>query len=126
MNITTWIMIGLIIGVLSTAWQPTLTLKGLVIAMVVGMIGSLSGGVVGYLLYGSSIDGFDISVFSTALIVIILSTITRKKAKEYTFDLGSLKKDSTLSNVNGIITTFDTDSPQIGKVQTPLTTPAVL
>jgi uncharacterized membrane protein YeaQ/YmgE (transglycosylase-associated protein family) len=94
MNLTTWLYTGMIIGVIATTWNPVLSFKRLLFSMCIGAIGSLSGGVVGYLFYGTSIEGLDISVFTIALITTLLVLIARRKALYYTRRI--LKKNSIL------------------------------
>ena len=79
MDLLTWFVLGLIIGVVATAWEKPLQLSRLILLMIIGAIGSVSGGVIGYLLFGASIEWFDFSIFSTALIVTTLVIIIKRK-----------------------------------------------
>ena len=82
MNLVEWLLVGMIIGVVSTAWQEMLSVKNLILSVIIGTIGAVSGGVMGYILYGASIDGFDFSIFSIALMLTTLITIGRRKVVE--------------------------------------------
>jgi len=83
MDLSTWFVLGLIIGIVATTWQSQLRLSKLILLMLIGAIGSVSGGVIGYLLFGASIGGFDFSVFSTSLIVTTLVIILRRKLTKF-------------------------------------------
>jgi uncharacterized membrane protein YeaQ/YmgE (transglycosylase-associated protein family) len=82
MDLLTWVFIGMIIGVVATGWQTRLSFKKLILSVAIGLIGSVSGGVVGYILYDASLNGFSISVFSTSLIITLLVIISRRKIKQ--------------------------------------------
>ena len=69
MDLPTWIVLGLITGIIATAWQRPLRLSKLILLMLIGAIGSVSGGVMGYLLFGANIGGFDFSIFSPPLLL---------------------------------------------------------
>ncbi len=79
MDISLWGIIGLIIGVLATTWFGPLRISRLLLLIVIGGIGSISGGVIGYVLYGAKVEWFDFSVFSIALIATFLFIIMKRK-----------------------------------------------
>ena len=83
MDLPTWIVLGLITGIIATAWQRPLRLSKLILLMLIGAIGSVSGGVMVYLLFGKNIGGFDFSIFSTALIVTTLIIILKRKIAKF-------------------------------------------
>ena len=82
MDLGTWILIGLIVGVIATGWQPSLSLKRLILSMITGAIGSVSSGVVGYVFYDTALNGFSISIFTMSLSITSLIIIGRRKLRQ--------------------------------------------
>lgn len=68
MNIISWIVFGLIVGVIANMIDPQPARGGLVGAVVLGVLGALLGGFLGNLLFGVGISGFNLSSFIVAVI----------------------------------------------------------
>lgn len=68
MNILSWIVFGLIVGVIANVIDPAKERGGMVGAIVLGVLGALLGGFLGDLIFGVSVPGFNLSSFIVAVI----------------------------------------------------------
>ncbi len=66
-NVLSWILFGLIVGVISNEIDPHPEDGGILGASILGVLGSLAGGVVSNYLFGSSFSGFNIPAFFIAV-----------------------------------------------------------
>lgn len=75
MGILTWIVVGLIAGLLARAIVPGARGAGILLTIVIGIIGAIIGGYVGSLLGFGEISGFNIRTLLTATLgaVILLA-----------------------------------------------------
>ena len=67
MNILSWILFGLIVGIVANALDPAEEQGGLLGAILLGIAGALIGGFLANLLFGIGVTGFDISSFIIAV-----------------------------------------------------------
>lgn len=67
MNILSWILFGLIVGVVANAIDPAPEEGGISGAIILGVAGALVGGLLANLLFGVSVTGFDITSFIVAV-----------------------------------------------------------
>lgn len=80
MNILSWVLFGLITGII--AYMLDAKENGLVFAMVLGVAGAVSGGLLANVFFGSSLSGFNLASFmlsvAGSLMILILSKALRK------------------------------------------------
>lgn len=67
MNVISWLLFGLIVGIVANAIDPAENHGGLLGAIVLGVIGSLIGGFLANLIFGIGVSGFDITSFIVAV-----------------------------------------------------------
>lgn len=67
MNILSWVLFGLIVGIVANAIDPTPNEGGILGAVLLGIAGALVGGFLANLLFGVSVTGFDIASFIVAV-----------------------------------------------------------
>lgn len=68
MNIISWIVFGLIVGVIANYLDPSPARGGMLGSVILGILGALVGGFLGDLLFGVGITGFNLSSFIVAVI----------------------------------------------------------
>lgn len=77
-GIISWIVVGLIAGILGKLIMPGRDPSGFLLTIVIGMIGALVGGLIVQLLGGTGLTGFSIwSILVATLGAIILLAIYR-------------------------------------------------
>lgn len=67
MNILSWILFGLIVGIVANSIDPTENHGGVLGAIFLGIIGSLIGGFLANFIFGATVTGFDIASFIVAV-----------------------------------------------------------
>lgn len=67
MNILSWILFGLIVGIIANLIDPKRSEGGLLGSIVLGILGAVLGGFLGDLLFGVSVTGFNLSSFIVAV-----------------------------------------------------------
>jgi uncharacterized membrane protein YeaQ/YmgE (transglycosylase-associated protein family) len=67
MGIFAWIIMGLVAGAIAKALHPGPDPGGIVVTMLVGIAGAFIGGLIGHLIFGRGITGFNISSFLLAI-----------------------------------------------------------
>ena len=78
MGIISWIVIGLIAGILGKILMPGDDPGGIILTVVTGMVGAIVGGLVVGLLGGTGVTGLNIwSILVTTLGAVILITLYR-------------------------------------------------
>lgn len=83
MGILSWIVFGLIAGVVAKWIMPGDDPGGIIVTIIIGVVGAFVGGYVGTLLGLGTVDGFDVRSFFIAILgaVILLAgyrVITKK------------------------------------------------
>ncbi|RJQ27810.1 GlsB/YeaQ/YmgE family stress response membrane protein [Candidatus Parcubacteria bacterium] len=68
MNILTWILFGLIVGVIANFLDPRPSRGGIFGAIILGIVGALLGGFLSNFLFGIPLTGFDIRSLIIAVI----------------------------------------------------------
>lgn len=68
MSILTWIIFGLIVGVIANVLDPATEQGGLLGAIVLGVAGAIVGGILGNLIFGVGVSGFNLSSFVVAVL----------------------------------------------------------
>lgn len=68
MNVLSWLVFGLIVGLIANAIDPAPSRGGWVGAIVLGILGSLVGGFLASLVFGVGVAGFDFTSFIVALL----------------------------------------------------------
>lgn len=82
MNILAWILFGLITGIIANMLDPKASESSLFSALLLGVGGALTGGIVANLFFGMSISGFNLTSFLVAVagsLLIVLLSRTMKK-----------------------------------------------
>lgn len=67
MNILSWILFGLIVGILANTIDSSRKKSGIVGSSLLGIVGALVGGFVANLIFGLSISGFNATAFLIAI-----------------------------------------------------------
>lgn len=67
-DVLSWIMFGLIVGIIANIIDPRPAAGGILGAIVLGIVGALVGGFLGNLLFGVGVTGFNISSFIVAIL----------------------------------------------------------
>ncbi len=67
MNFLSWILFGLIVGIVANAIDPQPEQGGIFGAIILGVVGSLVGGFLADLFFGVGISGFDFTSFIVAV-----------------------------------------------------------
>jgi uncharacterized membrane protein YeaQ/YmgE (transglycosylase-associated protein family) len=67
MNIISWILFGLIVGIVANAIDPRPARGGIFNAMLLGVVGALIGGFLSDLVFGVGITGFNLTSFLIAV-----------------------------------------------------------
>ncbi len=66
MNIISWILFGLIVGIVSNAIDPAPS-RGLLNSILLGVVGALVGGFLADLIFGVGVTGFNLTSFLIAI-----------------------------------------------------------
>lgn len=72
MSIITWVVFGLIVGVVANLIDPRPSQGGLLGAIVLGILGAIVGGFLGNMLLGVDVSGFNVSSFAVAVVGALL------------------------------------------------------
>jgi uncharacterized membrane protein YeaQ/YmgE (transglycosylase-associated protein family) len=67
MNILSWILFGLIVGITANAIDPTPNRGGILGSILLGIVGALVGGFLANLIFGVTIAGFSMTAFLVAI-----------------------------------------------------------
>ena len=81
MGILSWIVMGLIVGLLAKLIMPGKDLGGIVITILLGIAGALVGGFIGSFLGLGSVTGFNVGSFLLAICGAILLLIVYRLVK---------------------------------------------
>lgn len=68
MNVISWVLFGLLVGLVANILDPAPNRGGLLSAIILGIVGALVGGFLATLLFGISITGFDLTSFAVAVL----------------------------------------------------------
>lgn len=68
MNVLGWIIFGMIIGVIANIIDPHPSEGGWLGAAVLGVLGAILGGMLGNLVFGINLTGFNFSSFAIAIL----------------------------------------------------------
>ena len=86
MGIITWIVLGLIVGVLAKLIMPGKDPGGMIVTIIIGIAGAFIGGFVSSILGFGSVNGFNIrsiiiAVIGAVLLLVIFRIFKGKKDK---------------------------------------------
>ena len=81
MGIVTWILLGLVAGVLAKMLHPGRDPGGIIVTIVLGIAGALVGGFIGTRLGFGNISGFDLRSVAIAVGGAILLLILHRRLK---------------------------------------------
>lgn len=68
MNIVSWVIFGLVVGVIANLIDPQPSQGGLVGAIILGILGALLGGFLANLIFGIGISGFNFTSLAIAVL----------------------------------------------------------
>lgn len=78
MNIVTWVLFGLVVGIVANLLDPVSASRGWLGTIAVGILGSLLGGFLGDLIFGVGVTGFNLPSFILAVIGSLLVIFTNR------------------------------------------------
>lgn len=82
MNIISWVVFGLVVGVIANFIDPSPARGGLFGTILLGILGALLGGFLGDLLFGVGVSGFNLTSFIVAvvgsLLVLVIARAIRR------------------------------------------------
>lgn len=67
MNIFSWILFGLVVGIVANSIDSTTTKGGFIGYVLLSIVGALVGGFIANLIFGISITGFNMTAFLVAI-----------------------------------------------------------
>ncbi len=67
MNLLSWVVFGLVVGVIANALDPQPEQGGLLGGILLGIVGALFGGFLAEIIFGLSVSGFNLASFSFAV-----------------------------------------------------------
>ena len=67
MNIASWILFGIIVGIVANSIDPSVSRGGLLGAILLGIGGAIIGGFLANIIFGISITGFNVTSFVIAV-----------------------------------------------------------
>jgi uncharacterized membrane protein YeaQ/YmgE (transglycosylase-associated protein family) len=79
MSIEYWVFFGVMVSIFATTFSMPLRFSQLFFAMILGIVGSLVGGVFAYMLYGVHIQGIDVSILLMTTAGAIFSVCMRRR-----------------------------------------------
>ncbi|HSX18979.1 MAG TPA: GlsB/YeaQ/YmgE family stress response membrane protein [Candidatus Saccharimonadales bacterium] len=68
MSIVSWILLGLVVGLIANALDPKPASGGIIGAILLGIVGAIVGGFLGQVVLGTGITGFNLGSIVIALI----------------------------------------------------------
>lgn len=68
MNFLTWILFGVIVGIIANMVDPRPQEGGIIGSIILGVLGSLLGGFISNLIFGVGISGFDLQSLFIAIV----------------------------------------------------------
>lgn len=83
MNMLSWVLFGLIVGIVANAIDPGQNEGGIFGAILLGIAGALVGGFMANLLFGVNVSGFDLTSFIVAVagsLVVLFGARALKRA----------------------------------------------
>lgn len=77
-NILTWIAFGLVTGLIASAFSTERLKGGVYSAILLGIIGAVTGGALATFILGVGMRGFDVTAFAVAIIGAIVFLILQR------------------------------------------------
>lgn len=68
MNILSWILFGIITGIIAHMLDQDSTQSNIIVAIILGVSGALLGGVLANLMLGNPVSGFNLTSFLVAVV----------------------------------------------------------
>jgi uncharacterized membrane protein YeaQ/YmgE (transglycosylase-associated protein family) len=82
MNVVSWILFGMIVGIVANAIDPTPSRGGIFGSVLLGIGGAIVGGFVANLVFGIPVTGFNVTSFLVAiagsLLLLFVAKATRR------------------------------------------------
>ncbi|MBI2599339.1 GlsB/YeaQ/YmgE family stress response membrane protein [Candidatus Daviesbacteria bacterium] len=72
MNLLSWIIFGLIVGVVANIIDPHPAREGWLGTIILGILGAVLGGFLGNIIFGVGVTGFNFSSFAVAVLGALL------------------------------------------------------
>jgi uncharacterized membrane protein YeaQ/YmgE (transglycosylase-associated protein family) len=89
MNIEYWVFFGILVSIIASTFDLPLKISRLFYGTLLGIVGSLVGGIGAYFIYGMKIHGIDMSaVFITALGAALLILLGRRIENSFKIEKG--------------------------------------
>ena len=82
MGILSWIIFGLIAGVIAKLIHPGDDPGGWIVTIILGIVGAFVGGWLGSLIFGIGVSGFNLSSFIVAIIGAIIVLVVYRMIKK--------------------------------------------
>lgn len=82
MNVLSWILFGLIVGIVANAIDPAPNRGGILGSILLGIVGAVVGGFLANLIFGITVTGFNLTSFLVAvagsLILLLIGRAVRR------------------------------------------------
>jgi uncharacterized membrane protein YeaQ/YmgE (transglycosylase-associated protein family) len=82
MNVLSWILFGLIVGIVANAIDPSPNRGGILGSILLGIVGAIVGGFLSNLVFGINVTGFNLTSFLVAiagsLILLLIGRAVRR------------------------------------------------
>lgn len=72
MNILSWILFGLVVGIIAHAINSSYEKGGFLGSVLLGIVGALVGGFLANLIFGTTVRGFSVAAFLVAVVCSLL------------------------------------------------------
>lgn len=72
MNIISWIVFGLIVGIIANLIDPYPSKGGMLGSIILGILGAILGGILGSIIFGIGITGFNLPSLALAVLGALL------------------------------------------------------
>ncbi|MBI2019250.1 GlsB/YeaQ/YmgE family stress response membrane protein [Candidatus Daviesbacteria bacterium] len=72
MNIISWIVFGLVVGIIANLIDPYPSKGGMLGSIILGILGAILGGILGNIIFGIGITGFNLPSLALAVLGALL------------------------------------------------------
>ena len=82
MNILSWILFGLVVGIIAHSLDSSAENRGILGSILLGIVGALVGGFLANLIFGITVAGFSITAFLVAVVSSLLLLFLGKAVRK--------------------------------------------